>query len=47
MDALVAFMEALTDSTFLRDARFSDPFPCGSLAGRTPPGSPPPATSAP
>jgi cytochrome c peroxidase len=47
MDALVAFMEALTDSTFLRDVRFSDPFPCGSLAGRTPPGSPPPATSAP
>jgi cytochrome c peroxidase len=30
IDALVAFMEALTDSTFLRDQRFSDPFPCGS-----------------
>ena len=30
VDALVAFMEALTDSTFLRDERFSDPFHCGS-----------------
>jgi cytochrome c peroxidase len=26
--ALVAFLEALTDSTFLADPRFSDPFPC-------------------
>jgi cytochrome c peroxidase len=30
IDALVAFMEALTDSTFLHDERFSDPFPCRS-----------------
>jgi cytochrome c peroxidase len=26
--ALVAFMESLTDSTFLQDERFSNPFPC-------------------
>lgn len=31
IDALVAFMESLTDSTFLRDERFSDPFSCGSM----------------
>lgn len=30
IDALVAFMGALTDTTFLRDPRFSDPFRCGS-----------------
>jgi cytochrome c peroxidase len=28
MDALVAFLEALTDSAFLRDERLSNPFPC-------------------
>jgi hypothetical protein len=37
VDALVAFMEALTDTAFLQDARFADPFPCGSLASHTPP----------
>jgi cytochrome c peroxidase len=26
--ALVAFLEALTDSSFLRSPRFADPFPC-------------------
>lgn len=30
VDALVAFMESLTDSAFLRDERLSDPFPCAS-----------------
>jgi len=30
MDALVAFLDALTDSAFLRDERLSDPFPCAS-----------------
>ena len=30
VDALVAFMESLTDSTFLRDERLSDPFQCDS-----------------
>ena len=29
-DALVAFMEALTDSAFLRDKRLSNPFPCSA-----------------
>ena len=28
VDALVGFMESLTDSAFLRDQRLSDPFPC-------------------
>jgi cytochrome c peroxidase len=26
IDALVAFLESLTDNTFLADPRFSDPF---------------------
>lgn len=37
VDALVAFMEALTDSAFLEAEKQSDPFPCrrsGNLAGR-------------
>lgn len=29
-DALVAFLRSLTDSSFLNDARFSNPFPCRS-----------------
>ena len=32
VEALVAFLESLTDSTFLRDERLSDPFPCDSLS---------------
>jgi cytochrome c peroxidase len=28
VDALVAFLRSLTDTAFLRDARFSDPFAC-------------------
>jgi cytochrome c peroxidase len=34
--AVVAFMESLTDSTFLRDERLSDPFPCASSSRRRP-----------
>lgn len=34
IDALVAFLETLTDSTFLVEERFSNPFPC-SAARRT------------
>jgi cytochrome c peroxidase len=32
IDALVAFMESLTDSAFLGDERLSDPFPCASAS---------------
>lgn len=34
-EALVAFLTALTDSSFLRDARFSDPFPCAPARRRS------------
>jgi cytochrome c peroxidase len=44
VDALVAFMEALTDSTFLTVDKFSDPFPCstssGGSGGTAEPGTP-------
>jgi hypothetical protein len=33
--SLVAFLEALTDSSFLQAEKLSDPFPCGRR-GRTP-----------
>jgi cytochrome c peroxidase len=33
-DALVAFLNTLTDTGFLRAERFSDPFPCRSEGGR-------------
>jgi cytochrome c peroxidase len=39
VDALVAFMEALTDTAFVRDERLSDPFPCAS-SSRVPFGAP-------
>jgi cytochrome c peroxidase len=34
IDALVAFMESLTDTVFLQDERLSDPFPCTSSSGQ-------------
>jgi cytochrome c peroxidase len=33
-DALVAFLRSLTDSSFLRDVRFADPFPCRVTGSR-------------
>jgi cytochrome c peroxidase len=39
--ALVAFMESLTDSTFLQEERLSDPFPCASSSRRPPAATPP------
>lgn len=36
VNALVAFLGALTDSAFLRADRFSDPFHCSAAPGRAP-----------
>lgn len=38
VSALIAFLESLTDSTFLTAKKFSDPFPChaGSASSRAP-----------